>query len=61
MPYNTTNGRRPEMPSPRVPLDPYGKTAGRKHLDGKPPRPKTVTVDFHNHMEIPAASLEAQP
>ena len=43
------------MPS-TIPLDPDGSTAGRKHLDGKKPRPKTVTVDFHNHMEIPAAS-----
>ena len=49
------------MPSPKVPLDPYGKTAGRKHIDGKPPRPRTTTVDFHNHMEIPEAAEFIKP
>jgi len=49
------------MASDKLPLDPYGATAGRKHIDGKKPRPKTVTVDFHNHMEIPAASDFIKP
>ena len=49
------------MPSPSIPIDPYGATAGRAHLDGKPPRPATVTVDFHNHMEIPAAADFVKP
>ena len=51
----------PEDLTPSLPLDPYGATAGRKHMDGKPPRPKTVTVDLHNHMEIPAADAFIKP
>ena len=49
------------MASDKLPLDPYGATAGRKHIDGKNPRPKTVTVDFHNHMEILVASDFIKP
>ena len=41
----------------KYPLDPYGATAGRQHMAGKPPRPKTVTVDLHSHMQI-TASIE---
>ena len=46
------------MPTPVVPLDPYGPSAGRKHMTGKTPRPKTVTVDLHNHMRIEEAEVE---
>ena len=38
-----------------VPVRPYEPTAARAHLSGELPRPKTVTVDFHGHMRIPAA------
>jgi aminocarboxymuconate-semialdehyde decarboxylase len=49
-----------DMPS-KIPLKPYGPTAGREHMTGKPPRPKTVTVDFHNHMLVPAAADLVKP
>lgn len=38
-----------------VPLRPFSSTAGRRHLDGAAPRPKTITVDLHNHTRIQAA------
>ena len=44
-----------------VPVRPYEPTAARVHLSGKLPRPKTVTVDFHGHMRIPAADELVQP
>jgi aminocarboxymuconate-semialdehyde decarboxylase len=50
-----------DMPSDRLTLKPYGPTAGRDHMTGKPPRPKTVTVDLHNHMLVPAAADLVKP
>ena len=44
-----------------IPILPYGPTAGRKHLAGKAPRPKTLTVDFHGHMFVPAADELVKP
>ncbi len=41
------------MPSHDIPLKPYGPTAGRDHLTGERPRPKTLTVDLHNHYRVP--------
>jgi aminocarboxymuconate-semialdehyde decarboxylase len=49
------------MTSPKISLTTYGPTAGRTHMTGKPPRPKTVTVDLHNHMRIPAADDFVKP
>jgi aminocarboxymuconate-semialdehyde decarboxylase len=49
------------MPIMTIPLLPYGPTAGRKHLAGKSPRPKTLTVDFHGHMFVPAADALVKP
>jgi len=49
------------MSSEKFPLRPYGSTAGREHIAGKPPRPKTLTVDFHNHMSVPAAAELVKP
>jgi aminocarboxymuconate-semialdehyde decarboxylase len=47
--------------SSKYPLRPYGSTYGREHMKGKPPRPKTVTVDLHNHMLIPEAADLVKP
>ena len=47
--------------SSKYPLRPYGSTYGREHMKGKPPRPKTVTVDLHNHMLIPEAAELVKP
>jgi len=47
------------MPAPA--LDTYGPTAGRKHLPGKSPRPKTLTVDLHNHFRVDAAETFVKP
>jgi len=47
--------------SSKIPLRPYGATAGRQHLTGKPPRPKTLTVDLHNHFQTPAAAELVKP
>ena len=44
-----------------IPLLPYGPTAGRSHLSGKTPRPKTLAVDFHGHMFVPAADVLVAP
>ena len=44
-----------------IPLRPYGSSAGRDHLAGVKPRPKTVTVDLHGHMRIPAADELVKP
>jgi aminocarboxymuconate-semialdehyde decarboxylase len=50
------------MPMPsKVPLNTYGPTAGRAHMKGKPPRPKALTVDLHNHMRIRAADEIVKP
>jgi aminocarboxymuconate-semialdehyde decarboxylase len=45
----------------KVPLNTFGPTAGRQHMTGKPPRPKTVTVDLHNHMRITEADDFVKP
>lgn len=45
----------------KIPLRPFGPTAGRRHIAGKPPRPKTLTVDFHGHMFVPAADELVKP
>jgi len=47
--------------SSNFPLSPYGSTAGRAHLAGKKPRPKTLTVDLHNHLLTPAAAELVKP
>lgn len=47
--------------APKIPLDTFGSTAGRIHLTGKPPRPKTLTVDLHNHLRIAAADDLVKP
>lgn len=47
--------------SSTIPMRPYGSTAGRQHMDGKPPRPKTLTVDLHNHFQTPAAAELVKP
>jgi aminocarboxymuconate-semialdehyde decarboxylase len=44
-----------------IPLQPYGPTAGRRHMTGNSPRPKTLTVDFHGHMFVPAADELVKP
>jgi len=44
-----------------IPLLPYGQTAGRQHMTGETPRPKTLTVDFHGHMFVPAADVLVKP
>jgi aminocarboxymuconate-semialdehyde decarboxylase len=43
------------------PFEAYGPTAGRKHLPGTAPKPKTLTVDFHGHMFVPAADELVNP
>jgi aminocarboxymuconate-semialdehyde decarboxylase len=40
---------------------PYQSTAGRVHLKGLSPRPRTVTVDLHCHMHVVAADELAGP
>lgn len=47
--------------SQKIPLRPYGPTAGRPHMSGKTPRPDTLTVDFHGHMFVPAADTLVKP
>jgi aminocarboxymuconate-semialdehyde decarboxylase len=44
-----------------IPIKPYGPTAGRSHLTGEAPRPKSLTVDFHGHMFVPAADSLVAP
>jgi hypothetical protein len=44
------------MPTHAAEFNPYNTTAARKHMIGEIPRPKTVTVDLHNHMRIPEAA-----
>jgi aminocarboxymuconate-semialdehyde decarboxylase len=48
------------MPSHDIPLSPYGPTAGRDHMDQRP-RPKTLTIDLHNHFRVPAAEALVKP
>ena len=47
--------------SQKIPLRPYGPTAGRPHLSGKTPRPDPLTVDFHGHMFVPPADTLVKP
>lgn len=49
------------MSSPSIPLDPFGPTAARRHLDGEVSRPTTVTVDMHNHLRITEADDFVKP
>jgi aminocarboxymuconate-semialdehyde decarboxylase len=49
------------MPEHDIPLRPYGSTAGRDHLTGVRPRPKTLTVDLHSHYRVAAAEKLAAP
>jgi aminocarboxymuconate-semialdehyde decarboxylase len=49
------------MPAEKYPMRPYGSTAGRAHLAGNKPRPKTLTVDLHNHVLTPAAADLVKP
>ncbi len=49
------------MAGTEIPIDPYGPTAARPHLQGPVPRPKSITVDFHAHMTIPAADDHVKP
>ncbi len=49
------------MPTHAAEFNPYNTTAARKHMIGEIPRPKTVTVDLHNHMRIPEAAEFIQP
>ncbi len=49
------------MPQHDIPLNTFGSTAGRKHMSGPSPRPKTLTVDLHNHLQTPAAAELVEP
>ena len=49
------------MPTHDIPLNPYGSTAGREHMSGDIPRPKTLTVDLHNHYRVDAAADLVKP
>jgi aminocarboxymuconate-semialdehyde decarboxylase len=49
------------MPTHDIPLNPYGSTAGREHMSGEVPRPKTLTVDLHNHYRVDAAANLVKP
>ncbi len=49
------------MTSPDIPLDQFGPTAARTHMDHKPPRPETLTVDMHSHMRITATDEFVKP
>ena len=49
------------MPTHDMPLNPYGSTAGREHISGVVPRPKTLTVDLHNHFQVDAAAKLVKP
>ena len=48
------------MASSTVPLDPFGPTAARRH-GGPTARPRTLTVDLHNHLRITAADEFVKP
>jgi aminocarboxymuconate-semialdehyde decarboxylase len=50
-----------DMTTQKASLGPYGPTAGREHMTGKRPRPRTVTVDLHNHLRIVAADDFVKP
>jgi len=44
-----------------IELRPYGPTAGREHPTGPAKRPKTLTVDLHNHMRTPESDALVKP
>ena len=44
-----------------IELRPYGPTAGREHPTGPSKRPKTLTVDLHNHMRTPESDALVKP
>jgi aminocarboxymuconate-semialdehyde decarboxylase len=44
-----------------VEMRPYGPTAGRKHLPNGTKRPKTLTLDLHNHIRTPEADTLIKP
>lgn len=44
-----------------IELRPYGPTAGRDHPSGGTDRPKTLTVDLHNHVRTPESDLLVKP
>ncbi len=49
------------MAEPKIPLDPFGPTAARPHLDEPGARPATLTVDLHNHFKVLAAAEFVAP
>jgi aminocarboxymuconate-semialdehyde decarboxylase len=43
-------------------IHPYGPTAARKHgRPGRDVRPKSITIDFHSHVSVPAAAAFVAP
>ena len=44
-----------------IELRPYGPTAGREHPLNGTLRPKTLTLDLHNHMRTPEADILVKP
>jgi aminocarboxymuconate-semialdehyde decarboxylase len=44
-----------------IEMRPYGPTAGREHINGVSNRPKTLTVDLHNHVRTPDADILVKP
>ena len=44
-----------------IEMRPYGPTAGREHIEGVSNRPKTLTVDLHNHVRTPDADILVKP
>ena len=43
-------------------IQPYGPTAARKHgKPGRDVRPKSVTIDIHSHVSVPAAAAFVAP
>jgi aminocarboxymuconate-semialdehyde decarboxylase len=43
-------------------LSPYGKTAARKHgRRGRETRPRSITIDIHSHVSVPAAAALVAP
>jgi aminocarboxymuconate-semialdehyde decarboxylase len=49
-----------DVPS-KTALRRYGSTAARNHSEGRALKPKTVTVDLHNHLRVPAAADLVKP
>jgi aminocarboxymuconate-semialdehyde decarboxylase len=43
-------------------ISPYGPTAARKHArPGRETRPRTITIDIHSHVSVPAAAALVKP